>query len=104
MSAELVASSETRFDTDFLFEDYLYNDLYDYADGVVVDDDESFDDWLYSLECSDSSPFPPKSKGVRFMNFLKSAWFSVCVNLLDALIHYLDRKGVIELESHSPEE
>lgn len=38
------------------------------------------------------------------MNFLKSAWFSVCINLLDALIHYLDRKGVIVLESHSAEE
>lgn len=38
------------------------------------------------------------------MNFLKSAWFSVCINLLDALIHYLDRKGVIQLESHSTEE
>lgn len=38
------------------------------------------------------------------MNFLKSAWFSVCINLLDALIHYLDRNGVICLESHRPEE
>lgn len=38
------------------------------------------------------------------MNFLKSAWFSVCINLLDALIHYLDRKGVINLESVSPED
>ena len=38
------------------------------------------------------------------MNVFKSAWFSLCINLLDALIHYLDRKGVIELESHRPEE
>lgn len=38
------------------------------------------------------------------MNFLKSTWFSVCVNLVDALIHYLDKKGVIDLESHSSEE
>lgn len=38
------------------------------------------------------------------MNFLKSAWFSVCINLLDALIHYLDRKGVISLESLGPED
>lgn len=85
------------------YEDYISDDIYDYASGVVLDDDDSFDDWLHSLEGSDSSPLPPKSKGVCFMSFLKSAWFSVCVNLLDALIHYLDRKGVIELESHSPE-
>lgn len=38
------------------------------------------------------------------MNFLKSAWFSVCVNMLDAFLHYLDRKGVIQLESLSPED
>lgn len=38
------------------------------------------------------------------MKFFKSAWFNVCVNLLDALIHYLDRKGVIELEIHRSEE
>ena len=38
------------------------------------------------------------------MNFLKSAWFTVCINMLDALIHYLDKKGVIELESRSSEE
>lgn len=38
------------------------------------------------------------------MSFLKSAWFTVCVNMLDALIHYLDRKGVIQLESHGTEE
>lgn len=37
-------------------------------------------------------------------NFLKSAWFSACINLLDALIHYLDRKGVIDLEGFSSEE
>lgn len=29
------------------------------------------------------------------MNFFKSAWYSVCINLVDALIHYLARKGVI---------
>lgn len=38
------------------------------------------------------------------MSFLKSAWFSFCINMLDALIHYLDRKGVIHLESSSSEE
>lgn len=38
------------------------------------------------------------------MSFLKSTWFTVCVNLLDALIHYLNKKGVINLESESPEE
>lgn len=38
------------------------------------------------------------------MSFLKSTWFTFCINILDALIHYLDKKGVIELESHSSEE
>lgn len=38
------------------------------------------------------------------MSFLKSAWFNVCINLLDVLIHYLDKKGVIDLETCSTEE
>lgn len=38
------------------------------------------------------------------MNFFKSSWFTFCINLFDALMHYLDRKGVIDLEGHSPEE
>ena len=38
------------------------------------------------------------------MNFLKSTWFTVCINLIDALIHYLEKRGVIDLESESSEE
>lgn len=38
------------------------------------------------------------------MSFLKSTWFTFCINILDALIHYLDKKGVIDLESKSSEE
>lgn len=74
----------------------------DYFSDVVPEDD-SFDDWLCSMEDS-CNGFSRETKGVNFMSFLKSAWFTVCINMLDALIHYLDRKGVIQLESHSTEE
>lgn len=37
------------------------------------------------------------------LSFLKSTWFTFCINILDALFHYLDKKGVIHLESNCPE-
>lgn len=38
------------------------------------------------------------------MSFFKSAWFSFLINFLDGLIHYLAKKGVIELEDRRSEE
>lgn len=37
------------------------------------------------------------------MTFLKSAWFSILLGVLDKILHYLDEKDVIHIESFSPE-
>ncbi len=38
------------------------------------------------------------------MNFLKSVWFSFLLGIFDKVLHYLDEKGVIHIESFSAEE
>lgn len=38
------------------------------------------------------------------MSFIKSAWFSILLGILDRVLHYLDEKGVIHIEDASSEE
>lgn len=35
---------------------------------------------------------------------MRKFWISVLLSVLDFLIHYLQKRGVIEIESESPEE